>query len=180
MFTRIVRFLFVLFLAFGTTGLMPGVAAAADAPLAAQEIRGYIQTFPVGLIGQWKVSGNTYKATATTRFEQNNGQFQIGACVNINYKVTATGQKKATSISTRAAADCVQDQSTTGTIDSFPIALIGTWKIGKVKYQADANTQFNQENGQFAVGGCVEVRFFAQSTQNLATRIETVPAFNCR
>jgi hypothetical protein len=60
-------------------------------------------------------------------------------------------------------------------IDSFPEGLIGDWVIGNITIKADANTEFEQERGEFAVDQFVKVEFtILDDGTFLAKEIKTV------
>ena len=93
---------------------------------------GVIQSFPPGLIGAWQVSSNTYTTSASTHFEQAEGPFQVGACVQVRFVVTSS---EALSISTDNGGDMCPTVEMTGvrelqgTLIDFPADLTGTWTV---------------------------------------------------
>lgn len=64
-----------------------------------------------------------------------------------------------------------------GTIEQMPTGtLTGTWLIDGITYVATADTEFEQEHGDFAVGVLVEVEYFVVDGSNQLESIETKPA----
>lgn len=142
---------------------------------------GLIDSFPVGLTGEWVIDGVSYTAGDNTEFDQEDGAFAVGACVEIKY-LAATNV--ALEIETEDDEHCGGDGETPGSfakavgnLDAFPATLTGTWTIDGVDYTADDTTIFKTEDGDFAVGVCVEIEF--QTTNNLALEIETEDPFEC-
>ena len=66
-----------------------------------------------------------------------------------------------------------------GRIDSFPAALIGTWVVDGVTYEADGSTQFKQEAGSFAVDKCVKVAYFPNTSPLTIREVETENDSDC-
>lgn len=62
-------------------------------------------------------------------------------------------------------------------VENYPSALIGAWTIDGVSYSASASTRFEQEDGPFFVGGCVEIKYIA--SDNSAVEIESQEASDC-
>ncbi len=145
-------------------------------------VYGTVDSFPVGLIGDWTVAGVLYAADASTRFDQEDGAFANGGCVEVNY-IAAT--LAALEIESAEAYHCGggdgghqgNDTDVYGLVESFPAGLIGDWTIGGVTYTAGVGTQFEQEDGSFAVGSCVEVKYL--TTTHIALEIETEDSYHC-
>lgn len=135
---------------------------------------GLIESFPEGLIGEWVIEGTTYTTTESTEFEQEDGDFAIGACVEVSYTTTDQGLV-AQEIETKEAYHCLGSTGTNevyGIIDSFPDGLIGEWVVSGSSYMADATTEFEQEDSNFAVGVCVSLKYYTQDGTNHAVEIE--------
>lgn len=142
---------------------------------------GRLDAFPSGLIGSWVIAGVTYQAGSGTRFEQEDGAFAVGRCVEIKY---LSDTNAALEIETEDSYHCGGSGGTSGsyaevygTVTSFPTGLYGNWVVNGVTYSADATTQFNQYNGAFANNTCVEIKF--QTANNLAIEIETEHPYHC-
>ncbi|MGB0386754.1 MAG: DUF5666 domain-containing protein [Ardenticatenaceae bacterium] len=136
---------------------------------------GLIETMPEGLIGSWTIGGMTFEATESTQFEQEDGDFAVGMCVEVTY-TTANDVNSATEIESEDAYRCSGGSSMNkvyGTVDSFPSGLYGTWVISGTNYVASPSTRFEEEDGSFAVGGCVKVKYYTENGVNQATKIES-------
>ena len=142
------------------------------------EVYGYLDAFPDGLVGDWVVNGITYTADANTEFEIEYGDFAVGICVEVEY-IPDTLQ--ALEIETKPNYKCdgndVALSQVNGVLQSFPDGLIGDWVVNGVTYVADANTEFDQEDGPFFIDGCVEVKYM--SATNAAVEISTTEADDC-
>ena len=96
------------------------------------------------------------------RHVQQDGPFAVGACVEVEYDpATNTAYEIKTDDDCFGGGDDDQYSTVYGTVDSFPAGLIGDWTVAGVLYAADATTRFDQEDGAFANGGCVEVNYIA-------------------
>ena len=146
-----------------------------------REVRGTIDQFPVGLVGQWTVSGVIYTATASTRFEQEHGPFFVNACVEVKY----TADKTAVEISTSEAHRCAgggkpPESKFYGTIGNIPTGTLGVWTIGGAPFVVTTTTRLEQEHGMtLTVGTCVEVEYYLSGTDRIATKIEAEHRFRC-
>ncbi len=186
----------VLLMLLGTLlSLLPGLAAAQGANAAPAdewpEWRGTVESMPAGgLIGTWQVGGRTFTADAGTKFEQEHGALQVGACAEVKYQTVGAGYR-AVEINSTESYKCggsggsggggggEQESKVYGRIDTMPASgLIGSWTIGGVTYTADASTYFEQEHGGFAPGVCVEVDYRA-GTPPIATKISTENDYKC-
>ncbi len=152
------------------------------------ELYGMLQSFPAGLIGEWQVGNLTFQADSSTRFEQEHGQFAVGAMVKVEFYTTADGVNHAKEIKVKYegngdGGDHGGDHGGSyegaegnayGAIDTFPANLTGDWVIGGLTYTADASTRFEQEHGQFAQGAWVKVKYHQDANGNrIADKIET-------
>jgi len=222
------------------------------------QMYGVLDAFPAGLAGTWTISGTTYTSNATTRFEQEEGPFFVGGCVEVKYQAGTTtaveisaenaykcsggssrieskfygvltgtipagptyignwtisggaftsntplvpqtehGAPAAgacaeveyysgniiTKISTEEPYKCNTNTFTNkvyGTITSFPAGLYGSWVIdGNSSYNAGSGTKFSQDNGVFANGACVKIKYYTQNGIHHATEIETESSDGC-
>lgn len=75
--------------------------------------------------------------------------------------------------------DPVSSNRAYGILSAFPASRTGVWTIGGVNYTATGATEFKQENGTFAVNGCVKVKYYISAGQNQAIEIETENASDC-
>ena len=138
---------------------------------------GLVQGKPTsGSEGDWDIGGMTFRATMHTEFDETNGPLDVGACAEVEYGISGA-HNIASKIASKSADDCAGSedrQSTDGIIDAMPAdGLLGTWTISGVDYVATTTTRFEQSDGPFVVGACVEVEFVVQNGQNIAVKIET-------
>ncbi|VAW35418.1 hypothetical protein MNBD_CHLOROFLEXI01-4313 [hydrothermal vent metagenome] len=144
------------------------------------QIYGTLQSFPSGLIGSWVVDGINYTADGSTQFEQENGVFSVGQCVELKYSPSSN---TALEIETENSYKCSGSGTPSaytevkGILTSFPAALVGNWIVDGITYTADSNTQFEQEDGPYLAGGCVEVKFIGST--NAAIEIGTTESNDC-
>jgi hypothetical protein len=144
------------------------------------ETKGVVESFPPSLIGDWRVSGITYTATASTTFVQRDGPFAVGACVEVKHPVSST---VALSIKTEDGFECGPNAGgiakARGTLTAFPPSLIGTWVVNTTTYQVVSATRLSTRHGEFYLGACVEVHYLISDTNRTATEIETESPDDC-
>lgn len=147
-----------------------------------RDVRGTIDQFPAGLVGQWTVSGVVYTATASTRFEQEHGPFFVNACVEVKYLADRT----AVEISTAEAPNCEggggepPESKFFGVITDIPSGTLGIWTIGGAPFVVTTTTHLEQEHGvTLSVGTCVEVEYYLSGTDRIATEIQAEDGFRC-
>ena len=150
-------------------------------PSAYTEVKGILDSFPAGLVGNWVVDGVTYTADASTQFEQEKGPYLAGGCVEVKFIASTNA---AIEIGTTDPADCAGGSAAPeikfyGLIESVPPGNVGTWLIGGQTFLSDASTQLGQENGLFAPGVCAEVAYYASGSSNVATEIKTEDPYHC-
>lgn len=139
---------------------------------------GRVEAMPQGgLLGNWVIGGVSYTADGNTRFEQEHGGFGVGVCVEVKYQMNSMALVK---LSTERDYKCsgnhdgISYGELYGIINSFPAGLIGEWVIGGMNFIADASTRFEQDDGIFAQGVLVEVKFYTDSSGvHHAIKIET-------
>jgi hypothetical protein len=122
---------------------------------------GAIDSFPAGMVGDWVIGGLTYTADASTRFEQEHGQFAQGAWVKVKYHLDANDNRIADKIKTENEHAGGQDWfKLVGFVESTPATgFIGEWVVGGETFVADARTQFEEEHGLLVVGAYVELKY---------------------
>jgi len=169
----------------GTPSGTPSATATALPVGFEGELFGILQSFPVGLVGEWNIGGMTFTANATTEFQQRNGAFSVGATVKIHFTSDAAGINLAREIETKFDNDDNGNDDdgngafegaeghAFGTIESLPTEnLLGDWLVGGITYTVNADTQLNQTQGDFTVGSKVRVKYFMNSSgQRLARKI---------
>ena len=163
------------------------------------KVRGIVESLPAsGLIGAWIVNGVEYLADGDTEFEQNDGPFVVGACVELELRASsnpaiideietenmARCQGSPTSTpepgSTPGATETPDNESEIyGRIDSFPAGLIGDWVVNGTAYAANSTTEFEQEHGPFANGGCIKLHANASTSPPVIREIETEHDYLC-
>ncbi|MEZ4729673.1 MAG: DUF5666 domain-containing protein [Caldilineaceae bacterium] len=174
-----------------TPGATPNATASATpnattTPGTEGELYGVLQTFPVGLVGNWNIGGMTFVAGANTQFKQERGAFAVGVTVKVHFSIDSAGVYQAREIETKFANDdSGSDDDGNGTfegaeghafglVESFPAELTGEWRISGIAYSATANTLFAQNDGAFAVGSQVKVEYHLNgSGGRIARKIET-------
>lgn len=138
--------------------------------------------------GTWLIGGKTYTSTASTSFEFDHGQPRAGSCVEIEFAPSTPTALR--SLESESNYKCDTGGSGTfppgqahaqvyGVLDSFPIALVGTWVVDGVDYEADSRTRFDQEDGGFFPGVCVDVRYMMTGSTKMALEIEVTGAYHC-
>jgi hypothetical protein len=160
--------------------------------------RGIITAMPASadLLGEWTVGGRVFIADANTEFDQEEGQLAVGVCAKVAYRTTDAGLVAEEIDSEPADCDGAPGDDNPGNqhpgagqpgnvvvrfghVDVMPTSgLSGTWVISGTTYTADANTEFHQEHGGFAVGVCVKVKT-NPATPSIAKEIETEQEYKC-
>ncbi len=140
-----------------------------------QKIYATITVFPPALVGPWVIGRVSYTATATTEFEQAHGNFADGRCVEAKFDTSKTLLEVETEQAYKCQANGVEQFTIYGVVTMMPVSptLTGTWEIGGIAYETDANPQFEQAYGFFALGAYVEVKYILQGNTRLAVSIET-------
>lgn len=83
--------------------------------------------------------------------------------------------------SVTTTSDDHNDRDTIGVVDSLPNpGLTGTWIIDEVEYVANGSTEFEQKEGPFVTGACVEVKYVASSSPFVIHEIETKDMKDCQ
>ena len=126
---------------------------------------GLVDSAPAGgREGEWTIGGIVYLANSSTEFETEHGPLAVGACVEVESDgaTPATAKKIETEHQYRCTGTGAEPPKaeTYGVVSAFPADLIGTWMIGGMQFEADANTEFEQEHGPFEIGGTVKVHFY--------------------
>src|SRR5215831_7453689 len=163
----------------GGSGAPPGGDQGEDE----NDFTGAIQSLPPsGLLGTWIVAGKTVQVVSTTRLEQEDGGFAVGAIVEVEGLTDASGVIIASQIELKSGgAPGVQpppdDLQIEGTIEALPAGgLIGTWQVAGRSVIVTAATELDAENGAFAVGVTVDVKGApVPSGATFATEIESEP-----
>ncbi len=148
------------------------------------ETRGQLNAFPADLIGDWQVNGVTYTAGTTTTFQQQDGPFAVGRCVEVRHVLSST---LALSIKTEDGRACGEGEGghvvsigkARGLLNDFPEGITGTWTISDTAYNVISRTILDRHHGDFFVGACVEVYFVLSDTNRTALKIATEGLDDC-
>ena len=143
------------------------------------EIKGAIEALPVDtFIGTWTVAGQQVIVLTTTRLDQEDGGFVLGAIVEVHGTPGPDGLV-ASKIETKSSVAPPEPEDDLlkieGLIEMLPAdGLVGLWKVAGVDVQVTATTKLEEEDGPFAVGVPVEVKGFPLVGGGIeATKIET-------
>jgi hypothetical protein len=141
------------------------------------EVLGLIESLPSnGLIGEWRISGRTFRVSSATNIDQEHGQAVVGAFVEAKGRPQTDGSIEATKIEVKSSPGGGSGTflELNGVVESLPSSgLIGEWRVSGQIVRVDAATIINQELGSVVVGTTVEVKGFSQTDGSIkATRIE--------
>lgn len=144
------------------------------------DFTGPIQALPDGtLIGTWTVGGKKVIVLTTTRLEQENGGFVVGAIVEVEGTPGADGivaseikVKSSMSTGPEPEDDGLEIQ---GLIEALPAGgLVGTWKVAGRDVVVTDQTKLEADHGPFVVGAPVDIEGFPLPGGGVqATKIET-------
>lgn len=178
----------------GTPAPTPSVTPSPTAPPVTSLHRGLVESRPIGLLGTWVVGGQSFVANNETEFEFDEGTLAVGSCAKVRYFENG-GARVADEIDAEPQGDCgsspvpppsstpdpAEDSKVYARIDAFPPApFVGLWKIGGVDYQANSSTEFEQEDGAFAVGICVKAEFVPMNGVSTLNEVETEDDYKCQ
>ena len=155
-----------------------GTPNATSTPIGEFEVYNHVDSLPAGLVGAWGIGGVAYTTSANTEFKQEDGAFSVGGCVKLHAANTTT-PATIREIETEQEFRCSSGGANAagelfGLLQSFPTGLLGAWNIGGLTFVTDANTEFQQVGGAFAIGMTVKVHFVRDSNGiNRAGEIET-------
>lgn len=167
-----------------------------------ERVRAIVEALPEdGFRGVWTVGGVQYQVNGETRIRQKEGPIRAGTCVEIRYRMDAEpypalriesesrrkchgasptpgGTIPAPTETPEPSSTPDDDSEIYGILESFPVELIGEWVIAGTPYTATANTEFEAERGEFAVGVCVKAHL-ASADNRLIREVETTNRFRC-
>ena len=173
------------------TGLLIGLIVSLNATAGiAQELtgkggdaglrfQGTVESFPPGLVGDWRVGGRTIHVSAQCELAQEIGPVAVGAFVEVVGPTLPDGSMTATKIEVKsnpAGGDGRDDLK--GAIENLPAdsGLLGDWRVAAHTVHVAASTIINTEHGGIALGALVEVTGTARSDGSIdAARIEVNP-----
>ena len=137
---------------------------------------GILESRPAGRTGNWTISGIVYGADSDTELDDDD-DLKINDRVKVKYTVQADGKRIAHEIDETDDDGDVSDKDNfklVGFVQQMPSAgYIGTWKVAGVDFVADLNTEYEEDDGTFAIGAYVEVEYFRASGVNRIKEIET-------
>lgn len=143
------------------------------------DITGPIESLPDGtFIGTWVVGGQSVIVLSTTRLDQKQGGFVVGAIVEVEGTPTPDGFV-ASKIKTKKSPGAPEPEDALlkieGLIEALPAdGLIGAWTVGGIQVEVTEDTKLEDEDGPFVVGAAVEVKGFPLDGGGIqATKIET-------
>ena len=146
------------------------------------DFTGAIQSLPSsGLLGTWVVADKNVQVVSTTRLEQEDGGFAVGAIVEVEGLPDASGAIVASKIELKSGGapgpqPPPEDLEIEGTIETLPSGLIGTWQVAGRSVIVTAATELETQNGAFAVGVTVEVEGSLDASGAInASKIESKP-----
>ena len=144
------------------------------------EFKGIVQSFPENLIGLWQISGQSYTATIATQFEQHEGPFKVGVCVEVKHAVSSTLALRINTEDGCAGGGGEHSFAIArGKLISFPAEFIGTWTVNTTTYQVSTTTELRRRHGDFFVGSCVQVIYDPATAERAAKYIETESPDDC-
>lgn len=175
----------IVLLAMLVLGLVTSITQADDHDMSHT---GVITNRPTDIVGEWVIGDLSFEANNDTLIDEEHGSLELEACAKVDY-ISDGDKKVALKIESKEAMECDGGHDDEdgdddnhlqvyGHLDSFPTGLIGEWVVDGVTYTADANTEFEQEHGPFAGGGCVEVKYLPGASL-LALEIETEHEYKC-
>jgi hypothetical protein len=161
----------------GAAQVLTGKGGGGDTGI---KFQGTVESFPAGLIGDWRVGGRTIHVSPQCELAQEIGPVAVGAFVEILGQMLSDGSMTATKIEVKsnpAGGDGRDDLK--GAIETLPAGsgLLGDWRVAGHTVRVSASTIINTEHGDIAVGALVEVTGTARSDGSIdAARIEINPS----
>jgi len=143
---------------------------------------GLLESYPSGLVGEWRVSSVPVRVTLDTRINVDRGVLAVGACVEVRGTVSA-GLLTANWIEILDRAECNRTADSKfemyGIVESIPTTpdKTGAWKISGRTVNVAKTTVIDTDRGPVVVGACVEVRGALKTDGSIdASRIEVESA----
>ncbi len=143
------------------------IAPAAAFAQGSTQVQGFIEALPeAGNLGDWLIGGQLVTVGATTEINAETDLLQLGACVEAEGPLTASGALEATQLSAKDPEDCggvgqnpaSQKVKFEGLVNTVPAeGLIGSWVVGDWNVSSDSFTDFDGSEEAFQSGACVEV-----------------------
>ncbi len=125
-----------------------------------------VDAMPPGgtMTGTWTLAGVNFSTTQQTRFEEEEGSFQVGSCAETKYDPT-NGAMLVYKLESEEAEDCQADDGSPrfklyGVVEMMPAAgYTGTWQVSGVSFTVTPSTTVESWHGDFAIGAYVKVYF---------------------
>ncbi len=140
---------------------------------------GAIETVPDGGgEGVWQVGGITYTVTISTELEPQHGALDVGQNVRVKYWLDENANRVAKQIKSMPPAAGGNPQGElklVGFVEAMPPAadgFVGSWTVAGVELAADANSQFDEEDGVIDVGTFVKVKYRMDGTTRVIVEME--------
>jgi uncharacterized protein (TIGR03437 family) len=147
--------------------------AAFPGPPDLTKLTGTIDSLPPGNdFGQWVVGGTNVTVSAATELNADSGDFQAGACVEVEGKQAGEGTLVARKVTTHSDDDCSADGNViefAGIVTAKPDdGQIGDWTVSMQQVAVSDTTELDTTDGPLRLGSCVEVRGTAQEDGSIA------------
>ena len=139
---------------------------------------GAIETVPDGGEGVWQIGGITYTVTISTELEPQHGALEVGQNVRVKYWLDENGNRVAKQIKSMPPAAGGNPQGElklVGFVEAMPPAadgFVGSWTVAGVELVADANSQFDEEDGVIDVGTFVKVKYRMDGATRVIVEME--------
>lgn len=129
---------------------------------------------PPFVLGTWVIASTPFSVTNSTLLS---GTLLTGECVEVHYHLDGA-VRVADKIKNEGEDDCLgvngEISRAFGFVEAMPgSGFVGAWRIGGEIYEAQAGTEFKQQNGALIVGAFVKVAFVMQNGAKVAVEIET-------
>lgn len=137
---------------------------------------GLIEFVPDGNTGIWQIGGISYTVTISTELDDERGTLNVGQNVKVEYTLDEQGNRTATEIKSmpRGAGNPQDLRKLVGYVQEMPVnGFVGNWMIGGVSFKANANSEFEEENGLLAQDAYVEVTYVMLGEVRMIVKLET-------
>ena len=124
---------------------------------------GLLESFPVTLVGEWKVAGQLVSVSQDTVLHVDRGALAVNACVEVRGALSG-GVLNAQWIEVLDKSECAPASGPKfemyGVIESVPSTAdkTGQWKVSGRTVNVTKSTDMDDALGEFVVGACVEVQ----------------------
>ena len=128
--------------------------------------------------GVWQIGGITYTVTISTELETTHGALDVGQNVRVKYWLDENGNRVAKQIKSMppaAGGNPQGEPKLVGFVEAMPPeadGFVGNWTVAGVDLVADANSQFDEEDGVIDVGTFVKVKYRMDGTTRVIVEME--------